>query len=76
MEKKKGGAWVAQLVKHLTLDFHSGHDLRVVRSSPCWALCSVWNLLVPLSLLLPPDLTFSLSLLIINYLLINKICFK
>ena len=28
------GAWVAQLVKYLTLDFISGHDLEVVRSSP------------------------------------------
>ena len=27
------GTWVAQLVKHLTLDFSLGHDLRVVRSS-------------------------------------------
>ena len=27
-------AWVAQSVKHLTLDFGSGHDLRIVRSSP------------------------------------------
>jgi len=26
--------WVAQLVKRPTLDFGSGHDLRVVRSSP------------------------------------------
>ena len=26
------GPWVAQLVKHLTLDFSSSHDLRVVRS--------------------------------------------
>jgi len=28
------GAWVAQLVKCPTLDFSSGHDLRVVGSSP------------------------------------------
>jgi len=28
------GAWVAQLVKHLTLDFGSGLDFRVVSSSP------------------------------------------
>lgn len=28
------GTWVAQFVKHLTLNFGSGHDLRVVRSSP------------------------------------------
>ena len=29
-----GSAWVAQLVEHPTLDFSSGHDLRVVGSSP------------------------------------------
>ena len=29
-----GGAWVAQSVERLTLDFSSGHDLRVVGSSP------------------------------------------
>ena len=28
------GAWVAQLVDHLTLDFDSGHDPRVVGLSP------------------------------------------
>ena len=28
------GTCVAQLVKHLTLDFGSGHFLRVMRSSP------------------------------------------
>ena len=28
------GDWVTQWVKYLTLDFGSGHDLRVVRSSP------------------------------------------
>ena len=28
------GAWVAQFVEHLTLDFGSGHDLRVMRLSP------------------------------------------
>ena len=29
-----GGTWVAQLVEHLTLGFGSGHDPRVVESSP------------------------------------------
>ena len=28
------GVWVAQSLEHLTLDFGSGHDLRVVRWSP------------------------------------------
>jgi len=28
------GAWVVQLVKHPTLGFSSGDDLRVMRSSP------------------------------------------
>ena len=27
------GTWVAQQVKHPTLDFGSGHDLKVIRSS-------------------------------------------
>ena len=30
LSKTSRGAWVAQLVKHLTLDLGSGHDLRVV----------------------------------------------
>ena len=30
----KGGTWVAQVVEHPTLDFSSGHDLRVVGLSP------------------------------------------
>ena len=29
-----GGTWVAQLIEHLALDFGSGHDPRVVGSSP------------------------------------------
>ena len=28
------GAWVVQSLKHLTLGFSSGHDLRVVRLNP------------------------------------------
>ena len=28
------GAWMAQSVKHLALDFGPGHDLRVVKLSP------------------------------------------
>ena len=50
---------MAQLVKHLTLDFGSGHDLRVVQWSPMlgsvlgeeWSLFKI--LFSPLSLLLP-----------------------
>ena len=33
-KKRDMGVWVAQLVKHLTLDLSSGLDLRVVSSSP------------------------------------------
>ena len=36
------GTWVAQSVKHVTLDLGSGHDLRVMRSSP--TLGSVLNM--------------------------------
>jgi len=46
------GAWVAQWVKCLTLDFGSGRNLRVVRSSPT----SGSMLLKTLSLPLPPPL--------------------
>lgn len=54
-------AWVAQLVEHLTLDFSSGHDLGVVRSSP--RSISELSLLGIRSLPLPlPLLLFSLSL--------------
>jgi len=40
---------VAQSIKHLTLDFGSGHDLRVMRSSPSWVLSWAWSLLKILS---------------------------
>ena len=33
-------AWVAQLVKGLTLDFSSGHDLTVGGVKPCIGLCA------------------------------------
>ena len=32
--RKAGVAWVTQSVKHPTFGFGSGHDLRVMRSSP------------------------------------------
>ena len=35
-EGRKGGARVAQPVERPTLGFNSGHDPRVVRSSPVW----------------------------------------
>ena len=49
------GTWVAQLVKQLTLDFDSGHDLIVHGFEPCVGLCTdsaepAWNFLsLPLS---------------------------
>ena len=49
----KRGPWVAQAVKGLTLDFSSGHDLRVLRSSPVTALRWAWSLLKILALPLP-----------------------
>lgn len=33
-EINAAGAWVAQWVKQLTIDFGSGHDLEVLGSSP------------------------------------------
>ena len=32
-KKQRRGAWVAQVVEHLTLDFGSSHDPRVMGSS-------------------------------------------
>ena len=34
MEGNNGGTWVAQSVKHSTLDFGSGHDLTVGKFEP------------------------------------------
>ena len=50
------GAWAAQSVKHLTLDFSSGCDLTVCEFEPLVELCAgsmepAWDFLsVPLSL--------------------------
>ena len=45
---------MAQAVEHLTLDFHSGHDLKVVRLSP--ASSSMLNVVgICLRLSLPWD---------------------
>ena len=55
-----GGTWVAQMVKHPTLDFSSGHDLRVLRLSSMTALCSARSLLKILSLC-PFPLSLALS---------------
>ena len=40
-KRMRGGAWVAQSIKHLTLDFCSGHDLMAHglctdRTEPAW----------------------------------------
>ena len=32
------GTWMAQSIKHPTLDFHSGHDLMVCKFKPCIGL--------------------------------------
>ena len=42
LENADGGAWVAQWVEHLTLDFASGHDPRVMGSSPVSG--SAWSM--------------------------------
>ena len=34
VKNHSGGTWVALWVKHLILDFYSGHDLRVMGLSP------------------------------------------
>ena len=58
-----GGSWLAQLVKHLTLDRGSGPDLTVQGFRPCIGLRvdsteHAWD---PLSLPLPSSPAFSLS---------------
>jgi len=50
------GTWVAQSFKHPTLDFGSGHDLRVMRSSPTWS--PTWGSILGVE----PCLRFSLPL--------------
>lgn len=60
--KRMRGTWVAQLVKHQTLDFSSGHDLMVCEIEPHIELCNdstepAWD-----SLSLPISLSISLSL--------------
>ena len=63
--KKCRDAWVAQLVKHLTLDFGSGHDLRVREIEPHIRLTliaqSLLGILSPF-LSAPPLLILSLCL--------------
>ena len=68
MSEKSWGAWVAQSVKHLTLDLGSGHDLTIREVKPHIGLCAdsagpAWDSL-SLSLSLPfPVCTPPLSLL-------------
>ena len=64
------GAWVAQSVKYLTLDFASGNDLKVYGIEPLIRLCvdgvePAWgslSLSLSLSLSVPPLPVLSLSL--------------
>ena len=53
-EKRFRGTWVAQLVKHLTLDFGSGHDPRALGLSSGIRFCAELGACL--------DETFSLSL--------------
>ena len=61
------GAWVAQMVKHPTLDFSSGHDLTVCEFERRVSLCAdsvepAWDSLSPSIRPSPPALSLSLSL--------------
>ena len=65
-ESRSWGAWVAQSVKHPTLDLSSGHDLTVCEFEPHIRLHAdsvepAWDSLSP-SLSAPPPLALSLSL--------------
>ena len=61
-EEKVRGTRVAQSVKHLTLDFGSGHDLTVRETEPPrWAVQTAWDSLSP-CVSAPPLLTSTVSL--------------
>ena len=67
--KTRQGYLMVQSVKCPTLDFGSGHDIRVVRLAPCQALCWECSLLEILSLhlsLLPTPIIHAPSLKSIN----------
>ena len=54
------GAWVAQLVKQMTLGFGSGHGLTIHEIEPPLGFVPAWNSLSP-SFSVPPLLLLSLS---------------
>ena len=54
-----GRAWVAQLVKHLTLDFGSGHDLTIHQFKPLIQGLLGFTVSLSLSLSQPPSLSLS-----------------
>ena len=58
--KRVQGAWVAQSVERLTLDFGSGHDLTFCEFEPCIGLCT--DSVEPACDSLSPSLSLSLSL--------------
>ena len=63
---KRRGIWVVQsVVKCLTLDFDSGHDVRSWNQAPHWALCSEGSLLEdrPSPSVPPPSLSKNKSFL-------------
>ena len=73
-----GGTWVAQSVEHPTLDFDSGHDPRVMGSSPALgpvlSMEPAWDSLSLSLCPLPPlVLTLSLSKKKMIIIIINKI---
>ena len=68
LKSKLSGAWVAQSVKHPTLDFGSCHDPRIVGSNPAsgstltaWKLLGILSLSLSLPLPLSPARALSLS---------------
>ena len=52
-------AWVTRLVEGPTLNFSSGHNIRVVRSSPMWGSALGCSLLRIFPLLPPTPFSFS-----------------
>ena len=62
---KTQGAWVAQLVEHLTLDISFSHDLAVVRSNPlsssALSVEPAWDSLSPILSAPPPPQQINIS---------------
>ena len=65
------GAWVAQVIKHLTLDFGSGRDLTICEFDPHIGLWAETRSMLGI-LFAPPPLTHTLTLSLISNLFLKS----